>query len=603
MDKSSLTTVWSRAFVDELARLGVSNIALAPGSRSTPLVMACARDDRFKMWTHLDERSAGFFALGVGKYSRLPCAVITTSGTAAANLLPAVIEAHQSGTPLLLLTADRPALLRGTDSNQTIDQVNLYGSYVKQCFEIGEPVWRDLERIRNIACRAFWGTQNPCSGPVHVNLAFEKPLEPQEPEVEFSKVQKPLGLLGQCGRSKGRPLVNISPTEVSISHTETVKIKEVVEGSERGLIIAGGGLKIGGLAKQLNDFSNKTGFPIIADPLSGVRFNPNGEGLKIKRSHLICGHSGLRQLLRPDLIVRIGSAPVSEAVCGFLQECRDVSQLVISGGSNWDDHLAVSSHYVAAEEESLIRALNDLLKEERVFSDWKEEWQKFDKLIEGVLEANSERFFEGNIIRLIGELVPPKAPLFVSNSMPIRDLDVFGPNRQDDLTVYGNRGASGIDGIVSTVAGIAGAGMSRVRDQTFSEEECDSSVVAILGDIAFCHDMNGLLAMAKYKLNVLLVVINNDGGGIFHKLPIREYEPEFTSYFTTPHGLEFEAAAELYGIPYRKAADLHQLAEVFSGLIMEKGPKIIEIQVDRDQNWHCHREILLEVNKSIDELL
>ena len=603
MDNSSLTTVWSRAFFDELARLGVRNIALAPGSRSTPLVMACARDDRFKMWTHLDERSAGFFALGVGKYSRLPCAVITTSGTAAANLLPAVVEAHQSGTPLLLLTADRPALLRGTDSNQTINQINLYGTYVKQYFETGEPVWRDLERIRNIACRAFWETQNPYSGPVHVNLAFEKPLEPQEPEVGFSKVQEPLSLLGQVGRSKGRPLVNISPTEVSISYTETLKIKDMVAGSERGLIIAGGGLKNGGLAKELNNFSKKTGFPIIADPLSGVRFDPNGEGLKINRSHLICGHSELRHLLRPDLIVRLGSAPVSETVSGFVEACRDVSQLVISGGNNWDDHLGVSSHYVAVEEESLIRELNDLLKEERVVPGWKEEWQKFDKVIEGVLDANSERFFEGNIIRLIGEMVPPKTSLFVSNSMPVRDLDVFGPDRQDSLTVYGNRGASGIDGIVSSVAGIAGAGMSRVSDQTFSEEECDSSVVAILGDIAFCHDMNGLLTMAKYELNVLLVVINNDGGGIFHKLPIREYEPEFTSYFTTPHGLEFEAAAELYGIPYRKAADLHQLAEVFSGFIMEKGPKIIEIQVDRDQNWHCHREILLEVNKSIDELL
>jgi len=555
------------------------------------------------MWTHLDERSAGFFALGVGKYSRLPCAVITTSGTAAANLLPAVVEAHQSGTPLLLLTADRPALLRGTDSNQTINQVNLYGTYVKQYFETGEPVWRDLERIRNIACRAFWETQNPYSGPVHVNLAFEKPLEPQEPEVGFSKVQEPLSLLGQVGRSKARPLVNISPTEVSISYTETLKIKDMVAGSERGLIIAGGGLKNGGLAKELNNFSKKTGFPIIADPLSGVRFDPNGEGLKINRSHLICGHSELRHLLRPDLIVRIGSAPVSETVSGFVEACRDVSQLVISGGNNWDDHLGVSSHYVAVEEESLIRELNDLLKEERVVPGWKEEWQKFDKVIEGVLDANSERFFEGNIIRLIGEMVPPKTSLFVSNSMPVRDLDVFGPDRQDSLTVYGNRGASGIDGIVSSVAGIAGAGMSRVSDQTFSEEECDSSVVAILGDIAFCHDMNGLLTMAKYELNVLLVVINNDGGGIFHKLPIREYEPEFTSYFTTPHGLEFEAAAELYGIPYRKAADLHQLAEVFSGFIMEKGPKIIEIQVDRDQNWHCHREILLEVNKSIDELL
>ena len=601
MHDLSLTTVWSRAFVDELARLGVGNVALAPGSRSTPLVMACARDDRFQIWTHLDERSAGFFALGIGKDTGTPCVVITTSGTAAANLFPAVIEAYQSGVPLLVLTADRPPLLRGTDANQTIDQSKLYGSYVKSHFEVGEPKWRDLERLRTIACRAYLGTQSPNSGPVHVNLAFEKPLEPQETEASIG--QEPEGLLGHNGRPKGRPFVSVVPTEVSIPLTEMVEIQELIERSTRGLIIAGGGLKTEDLGEQINDLSQTTGFPIIADPLSGVRFGHSGKNLRVNRSHLICGHARLRELLRPDLIVRIGSTPISETVSTFLQECSDVSQVVISAANNWDDHLAVSSHYVPADEKSVLEILNGLIEERAVATEWKQDWKKFDKAIEDVLAGNTERYFEGNITRMIGALVPSNSALFVSNSMPVRDLDVFGSDRPDALEVYGNRGASGIDGIVSTVAGIAGSREGRLKDRDLSKEACGTSVVAVLGDVAFCHDMNGLMTIAKYKLDVLMVVINNDGSGIFHKLPIRDYDPEFTAYFTIPHGLEFEAAAQLYGITYRKVAESSQLFECFSELIMEKGPKILEVQVDQDWNWRCHREIVREVNKKIEELL
>ena len=411
------------------------------------------------------------------------------------------------------------------------------------------------------------------------------------------------GILGKKGRPNGRPFVSVSRTEISIPSAEIKLLQDLIEGSKKGLIVAGGGLKTGSLAKQINALSRKTGFPVIADPLSGVRFGPDGRDQRVNRSHLICGHTRLKELLRPDLIIRIGSAPVSETVCGFLQECSEVPQLVISGGDNWNDHLAVSSYYVAAEEEPLLRMLIDLLEVEGVCPNWNEEWKKFDKAIENVLAGNSERFFEGNVIRFIGGLISSSSPFFISNSMPVRDLDIFGPNRKENLTVYGNRGASGIDGIVSTVAGIAGFGTSRSKDQGFSDEESDTLVVAVLGDLSFCHDMNGLLTIAKYKLNVLLIVINNDGGGIFHKLPIREYEPEFTSYFATPHGLEFESAAQLYGIPYTKVGEFSQLSEIFSSLVMENGPKILEIQIDRDENWRCHREVLLEVNRRIDELI
>ncbi len=607
MDDSGLTTAWSRAFVDELARLGVGNIALAPGSRSTPLVMACARDDRFKIWTHLDERCAGFFALGVGKDSGTPCAVITTSGTAAANLLPAVVESHQSGVPLLMLTADRPPLLRGTDANQTIDQFKLYGSHVRNHFQLGEPKWRDLERIRTIACRAFWETQGINPGPVHVNFAFEKPLEPEEMEIRLSHGGGLRDSIGLNGRPEGKPFVTITRASRRVSSSKIGEIQSLIEQAERGLIVVGGGLKTESGAEAIHKFSKVSGFPILADPLSGVRFGPNGKNLRISKAHLICNHSRLREVLRPDLIVRIGITPMSETVSTFLQECREVPQIVISAGNNWGDHLAVSSHYVPSDEESFLSSLNDLNTRGKVNLEWREGWEKFDRAVEDVLLENSKRYFEGNIIRSIEGLVPSDAVLFVSNSMPIRDLDVFGSDRTEALNVCGNRGASGIDGIVSTVAGIAGSRMNRLKEENIPEglsnEEFDVPVVAVLGDIAFCHDMNGLLSIAKYQLNIVMVVINNDGGGIFHKLPIREYEPEFTSYFTTPHALEFEAAAELYGIPYRKVVDLSGLAEVFSDLVIEKGPKILEIQVDREENWRCHREIVEAVNSRIDELL
>jgi 2-succinyl-5-enolpyruvyl-6-hydroxy-3-cyclohexene-1-carboxylate synthase len=606
MDDSGLTTAWSRAFVDELARLGVGNIALAPGSRSTPLVMACARDDRFKIWTHLDERCAGFFALGVGKDSGTPCAVITTSGTAAANLFPAVVESHQSGVPLLILTADRPLLLRGTDANQTIDQFNLYGSYVRNHFQLGEPQWRDFERIRTIACRAFWETQGISPGPVHVNFAFEKPLEPEEMEIRptHSIGRDSIGLIG---RPEGKPFVTIARASAKVSSSKAEEIQSLIEQVERGLIVAGGSLKTQDGIEAIHKLSEETGFPIIADPLSGIRFGPNGQDLRISKAHLICNHSRLRERLRPDLIIRIGSTPISETVSTFLQECREVPQIVISSGNNWGDHLAASLHYVPSEEGPFLSSLNDLNTRGKVNPEWREEWTKFDRAIENVLLENSKRYFEGNIIRSIEGAIPSDSVLFVSNSMPVRDLDVFGFDRREALNVFGNRGASGIDGIVSTVAGIAGSRMSRLKDENISEdlskERADAPVVALLGDIAFYHDMNGLLSIAKYQLDIVMVVINNDGGGIFHKLPIREYEPEFTSYFTTPHGLEFEATAELYGIPYRKAVDLSEVAEVFSDLVIGKGPKILEIQVDREENWRCHREIVEAVNSRIDELL
>jgi 2-succinyl-5-enolpyruvyl-6-hydroxy-3-cyclohexene-1-carboxylate synthase len=598
MKNSGLTTMWCRAFMDELARLGVGNITLAPGSRSTPLVMACARDDRFKMWTHLDERCAGFFALGISKDSGTPCAVITTSGTAAANLFPAVVESYQSGIPLLLLTADRPTLLRDTDANQTIDQSNLYGSYVRNHFQVGEPTWRDLRRIRTIACRAFWGTQGSHPGPVHVNLAFEKPLEPEQTESRSSHMGEPEDSMGLDGRSGDKPFVTIAEDKRCVSSSTVKEIQSLIEQSKRGLIVAGGGLKTDGVAQEIHEFSKVTGFPIIADPLSGVRFGPNGKNLRISKAHMICNNTRARELLKPDLVLRIGSAPVSETVCTFLQEHREVKQIVISSGNNWGDYLAVSSHYISSDEESLLSSLNDVVRGGKIDQRWGQDWARFDKAIEDIVVGNSNKYFEGNIVRLIEESMPSGAVLFISNSMPIRDLDVFGSSRTEALKVYGNRGASGIDGIVSTVAGITASRMDSLKDG-----ECDSPVVAVLGDIAFCHDMNGLLAIAKYQLNVVIVVINNDGGGIFHKLPIRDYEPEFTSYFTVPHGLEFKATAELYGIPYTKALNLSELTDIFSVLAIEKGPKILEIQIDREANWRCRREIIDAANNRIDELL
>jgi 2-succinyl-5-enolpyruvyl-6-hydroxy-3-cyclohexene-1-carboxylate synthase len=590
MSDPAVTTVWARAFMDELARMGVRHVCVAPGSRSTPLVMALANDGRFTTWVHLDERSAGFFALGIGKVTKRPAAVITTSGTATANLLPSVIESSLGGVPLLVLTTDRPLRLRGSDANQTIDQEGLYGSYPRASLDAGDPAEERLVDARKLACRAAALTLGPEPGPVHVNLPFDKPLDPVELDAGRMATLRAVDPLGLDGRSDGTPIESSPRVEgVDAATGASTKFDGLIDflrDGKRGLIVAGPVSDAERVGPALVRLSKSTGFPLLADPLSGARFVEGAGPTSIAAYDLFLREPAVRDLLRPDHILRVGRPPTSAGLLSFLEACRGVPQVVITDGGHQSNSLADVSTHMACDVAEAIQGINDSFQEPVAVDDWREAWERVDQSARHAVSETAGDFFEGDILRTLVDCLPADATLFVSNSMPVRDLDAFGGAGPKQLRVFGNRGASGIDGIVSTAAGIAAARPPK------GEETDAEPVVAVVGDLAFYHDMNGLLAVAREKLNVLYLVINNDGGGIFHMLPIREHEPEFTRYFATPHGLDFGRAAELYGISYILLDASETLAQTLQTVVLEPGPRILEIRTDRDSNHRRHVELV-----------
>ena len=573
--------------MDELARMGVEHVCVAPGSRSTPLVMALANDGRFTTWVQLDERSAGFFALGIGKVTTRPAAVITTSGTATANLLPSVIEASLGGVPLLVLTADRPLRLRGSDANQTIDQEGLYGSYPRASLDAGDPAEERLRDVRTLACRAAALTLGPEPGPVHVNLPFDKPLDPVELDAEQIARLRSADPLGLDGRPAGSPFESPPRVGGAADPEQVDALADFLRDGERGLIVAGPVADPVRIGPSLVRLSKAAGLPLLADPLSGARFLEGADSVSICAYDFFLREPAVCDLLRPDHILRVGAPPTSAGLLSFLDGCRDVPQVVVADGGHRSNSLAEVSRHMKCDVAEMISGVSDRFVAPA--DDWREAWERLDQTARHTVSETPGDFFEGDILSVLVECLPDDATLFVSNSMPVRDLDAFGGAGPKRLRVFGNRGASGIDGIVSTAAGVAAA---RPRN---GQETDGAPVVAVVGDLAFYHDMNGLLTVSREKLNVLYVVINNDGGGIFHMLPIREHEPEFTTYFATPHGLDFGRTAELYDISYELLEDNEALVETLRGVVLEPGPRILEIRTDRETNHRRHVELIAAV--------
>ena len=595
MSDPAVTTAWARAFIDELARCGVEHVSLAPGSRSTPLVMACARDARLRTWVHLDERCAGFFALGIGRSSGRPAAVITTSGTATANIFPAVVEASHAGVPMVVLTADRPPELRGTDANQTIDQRAIYGSFARDSYDAELPSDDALKRIRTLACRAVASTLAPHPGPVHVNLPFEKPFGPTELAAEDEARLRGTDPLGLDGRADGLPMVAEEGGPPRVAGRDLKEVVAVLERSARGVIVAGPVSEPCSLGPAIGLLAGATGFPVLADPLSGARFGDHCGDQLVTTYDLLLREPLVREALRPDVVIRIGGAPTSASVLTYLRECRGKSQVLIRSGPWWRDHLGAASHNVYGDVAGFLEDVASELCDPQSPPEWRARWADLDRAAGAALAAESQEPFEGRVLAAVVDALPSGSALFVSNSMPVRDLDAFGGGGNKALSVFGNRGASGIDGIVSTVAGIAVAREGAGADAT---SERRSPVVAVLGDVAFYHDMNGLLAVTKHRLNVFFVVINNDGGGIFDMLPIRDHEPEFTRYFAAPHGLDFRHVADMYGIRYRHLEEASMVGDAVDDLLSESGPRILEIRSDRAQNVGRRKEVVEAVRQA-----
>lgn len=572
-------TIHAQVLVDELVRVGVTDLCIAPGSRSTPLILAAAArgpqgDGALRIRVFIDERSAAFFALGLGKATGRPAAVVTTSGTAVANLLPAVVEAAWSETPLLLLTADRPARLREADANQVIDQRGIFGRYPVLALELPPPEVSDeaLRHLRATAGRAVAAAMGLPAGPVHLNLPYAKPLEPVPVPTDLPEGYPEAAEPGLSGRSDGGPWITVGVRRPRASDDEIAALARELEGAERGVVVAGPHPEADRLGPVLRRFAAAWGAPLLADPLSGGRHGPPAGATVIAGYDLLLRDPETAAALRPDRIVRVGAAPTSAALVAWLDRHRDVPQTVIDAGRRWKDHQAIAHHAVPV---CPVDALHRLAAEglETGEEGWRARWSRADRAVAD--QALAGPAHEGHLARAVVDALPANAPLFVSSSMPVRDVDAFGGARDETVSVLGNRGASGIDGIVSTALGVA-AGSGR-------------ATAALVGDLAFLHDLNGLLATRERDARLVLVVVNNDGGGIFHMLPVREREPAFTPYFATPHGADFEKAAGVYGVDYRRVAPEGLGGAVSEALTSEReGTVVLEVLTDRDDNSTAH---------------
>jgi 2-succinyl-5-enolpyruvyl-6-hydroxy-3-cyclohexene-1-carboxylate synthase len=585
-----------RAFVDELSRCGMRAACTSPGSRSAPLVLSLARERRLRCYSHIDERCAGFFALGLAKASGLPVAVACTSGTAAAELLPAAIEAYEAHVPLLLLSADRPPELRETGAGQTIDQLKLYGGAAKWFFEVGthEATPERLRWMRTLACRAYATALEGRPGVVHLNFALREPLVTDEPLPHDSS-----------GRPDRRPYVHRRPLRTGRRPAAESALGELLATAGRGVVVAGREERADLHGKHSSAaaaaaFAAAAGWPLLADPLSGAR---RGEAA-VAHYDALLRDEAFRASVEPDLVVRVGDLPVSQPLRTWLAGLTGVHQVALDPEGAWQDPASVLSDSLALDPAAALTSLAH--GRERADEQWLARWRSGDQLaaeaILGVLADGP--LSEPAVAVELGVLLPEEATLFVASSMPVREIETFWPVRADPPRVLCNRGANGIDGTVSSAFGAAA--------------EDRGAVVLLIGDVALAHDLGGLLAARRLGLKLTIVLIDNAGGGIFEFLPVahaaiaRASEPAalrgteadgeqdiYTRHIATPTGLNFVKAAELYGLAHERVESTAALRAALERSLAHDGSSIVEVRGRRAHNTELHERIWRAVSAAL----
>lgn len=573
MKHSEMMSVCLTAVINELVAAGVRKVVLSPGSRSTPLALLLAACPDIHIYLDIDERSAGFLALGMAKADRLPVALVCTSGTATANYYPAVIEALYARVPLIVLTADRPHELLGVGAPQTIHQAGMYGNYVKSFTEIDIPE-KDPAMIRHIRlmcarAAALAGTR-PC-GPVHLNIPLREPLVPQMPET-WPKNQS------------DSTAVKVTTGIRTLTGPDVEVLAAGLKDIRKGLIICGE-LETADAGEALIRLAKRLGYPLLADPLSGLRHS----GAET-RHVLIDGYDTFLRdedtaaSFHPEVILHFGAVPVSKGLKLWLKR-QTCPQFVVDGGDGWRDPEDAARKMIYCNEAWLCGTLSDLLPKQDD-RQWIGRWQRVNSMTEQVLARvrNHQQLDEMQVFARLSALLPHEAHLFVGNSMPIRELDTFLTGDGSSAMVYANRGVNGIDGVVSTAVGV-----SLVKKNT----------VLVIGDLSFIHDMNGLLAARQHHADLTVVLINNDGGGIFSFLPQASEKTYFETLFGTPHGLDFAHAAALYGADYVKVGDLASFEQAMAHASHHSGLKIIEVPASRSENVAGHRLLRQRISAAL----
>ena len=612
MATGKLNLDWARRIVGALAESGVEEAEVAPGSRSAPLVLALHHFAGLRVRVHLDERSAGFFALGYGRCARRPAVVVTTSGTAVANLLPSVVEAAASDVPMILLTADRPPRLRGADANQTIDQVGIFGQRLRDEADLPVPSECGLDAVAETARNAVASAHGPPGGPVHLNVPFDKPLQPNSPEpwrrglpkgrrtvesaaaplawFERNPVERDAAAAARHDREStqfGVDLVACSEHE-SVQSGAALVARRLAE-ARRPIVVAGPSSEPDADGPALAEFSAQLNVPLLADPLSGARFafHTSSSARPIGAYDHFLRVPAVVERLEPDLVLRTGRTPTSSVLEAALERWGAARHVVVDAGSQPKDHQRLADEYVNAPARDVLVAEGGRAT---VRSSWAGTWEAVEAAAWAAVDtALDDAANEGAYAAALLAALPAGATLFVSSSMPVRDVDAYGRPAPRGIRILGNRGASGIDGIVSSTLGCAAAG--------------NEPVVGLVGDLALFHDLNGLLAAREPDLNVVLVVIDNDGGGIFHMLPIRAFEPAFTPCFVTPHGLDVGQAAQLYGIPFADASNPAELRGAVRAAVARSGTEIVRLRTCAGTNRLRHEAVRRRVAERVSEVL
>lgn len=581
MDTTNRNTALATAFVDELARSGVRAATVSPGSRSTPLALAAWRHPAIAVQVVIDERAAGFHALGHALGTGVPAISIVTSGSAAANLHPAVVEADEAGIPLIVVTADRPPELRDIGAGQTIDQLHLFGGAPRLFFDVGEQEADDdgLLFLRSLACRAFAeASGEPEPGPVHVNFPFREPLAPVTDPGAPVTAESELALEGR----RGRPLVAIGDPVRVLDEASTDLLRDRLSEAQRPLLVAGRNPHFHG-GPEVAEFAAAWGLPVLADALSQLRWGPHHS------AHVISGYDlilrGEQTALAPDLVLRIGDMPTSKPLRRLLSEPGGPNQVVVSPGGGWNEPTRSAELILRCGEVELLSALRPevpSLAEEG----WLERWQAAERVVESVRRGLAEgHLSEPAIWPSLSSSLRQGDIVVAASSMPVRDMESFMPPGEPDVRFLSNRGANGIDGQVATAAGVA--------------RSVGSRTILVLGDLALAHDV-GSLELLEGAPTLQLIVIDNAGGGIFEMLPQATSmgAEEFEAILATPGTLRPEAAARAFGLSHATAQTPTELRER-----IEDGTRMIVVRTERKENLDLHRRLATEVVGSLGDLV
>lgn len=570
MQENEKLTRFTANFIDELAKSGLAHAVISPGSRSTPLAMTVCEHPAIQEWIVVDERTAAYFALGMAKQTKMPVALICTSGTAAANYFPALIEAYYNRVPLIVLTADRPHELRDIGAPQVIDQIKLFGEHVKWFHEMSQPEATDeiLSYVRTTANRAIHIAKSGNPGPVHINFPFRDPLVPN-----FS-------IENLWGNNEDHSYHQLYEGKKQIREEVFHQFNEKLITLEKGLIVCGP-QEDEATAEAIAKLADRWKIPVLADPLSQLRAGKHDKDVLIENYDSMFRDETLRNQLKPDFIIRFGAMPVSKYYDKFTSEHQDARHIVVEPYEGFRQPTKQPTEIYYAHPVDFINgllAITDWTGDQ----DWLTKWQQLNKKATNHIEqSNVDQLTEGVAVRELIKAMPTDSVLYVGNSMAVRDLDTFFMRTDKQITLLANRGVSGIEGLISSALGAAATTTKRVT--------------LLIGDLAFYHDLNGLLIGKQYELDLTILLMNNNGGGIFSFLPQANEPKYFEKLFGTPLHIDFKHAITMYQGTYRLVDDVVQLKKELQESYQRNGTTVIEVRTDREENMRWHRQIWQQI--------